>query len=86
MGMVWKVGLGGRVVWIVLFGGVVWWIGIGMVWLDWGWLFGVVCGFRWVRIGYRDMDLGGLVWYGLGLFGLDGVGGVVVGRAWNKIV
>ena len=62
-------GLGGRVIRIALFGGVVWWIGIGMVWLDWGWLFGVVCGFRWVRIGYRDMDLGGLVWYGLGLEG-----------------
>ena len=46
MGMVWKVGLGGRVVRIALFGGVVWWIRIGMVWLDWGWLFGVVCGFR----------------------------------------
>ena len=31
MGMVWKVGLGGRVVWIVLFGGVVWWN--GLVWM-----------------------------------------------------
>ena len=39
-------GLGGRVIRIALFGGVVWWIGIGMVWLDWGWLFGVVCGSR----------------------------------------